>query len=284
MNNLKELRKRAGLTQIDVAEKLGVTQPQIYNFERGASRLSYPQMQQISEILHCDTEEIYGDMRSLQEQAEDIKVSSKNNMEEFRKRLGITQREMAEKLNISSPYYCNIENGIKKPTIVQLKQIANILEVDVKDLYREEKPTIEKLSSTVTIDIISATPCCGSGEDNCGYADDVVGKWVMPTRDFRELTFAKPQDVKQMRVTGDSMEPTIKDGDYILTDTSHNTFDVDGIYLVRLMNGLAVKRLQAGLNNITIHSDNKKYQPITAEAGQVVVIGKVIKILNIENV
>lgn len=276
-NNLKALRKRAGLTQYDVADKLGVTQPQIYNFEKGVRKLSRPEMERFAKLYNCNVEEIYGEM------ATNYELSENNNIVKLRKRMGISQREVAERLNLSQAMIWGFEKGSKKPTIPQMKIMAEMFGVEVEALYGDTQSS-EKEDNTVTIDIISATPCCGSGEDNCGYADDVVGKWVMPTRDFRELTFAKPQDVKQMRVIGDSMEPTIKDGDYILTDTSHNTFDVDGIYLVRLMNGLAVKRLQAGLNNITIHSDNKKYQPITAEAGQVVVIGKVIKILNIENV
>lgn len=213
-----------------------------------------------------------------------ILMSKNNNLVELRKRMGITQSAVAKKLNLSQAMIWGFEKGTKQPTIPQMKTMAEMFGVDVEELYGDIQTTSKQAADTVTIDIISATPCCGSGEDNCGYADEVVGKWVMPAKDFKELTFAQPRDVKQMRVIGDSMEPTIKDGDYILADISHNTFDVDGIYLVRLINGLAVKRLQAGLSDITIHSDNKNYPPITATAGQVVVIGKVIKILNIENV
>lgn len=208
----------------------------------------------------------------------------KNNLKELRKRMGLTQYDVAEKIGLSQPQIYKFESGEKKLTLPQMEQFAELYKVSIEELYGEIKSFSGEPQNTVTIDIISATPCCGSGEDNCGYADEVVGKWVMPAKDFKELTFSRPKDVKQMRVIGDSMEPTIKDGDYILADISHNTFDVDGIYLVRLINGLAVKRLQAGLNDITIHSDNKNYPPITATAGQVVVIGKVIKILNIENV
>lgn len=208
----------------------------------------------------------------------------KNNLKELRKRMGLTQYDVAEKIGLSQPQIYKFESGEKKLTLPQMEQFAELYKVSIEELYGEIKSLSGENQDTVTIDIISATPCCGSGEDNCGYADEVVGKWVMPAKDFKELTFAQPRDVKQMRVVGDSMEPTIKDGDYILADISHNTFDVDGIYLVRLINGLAVKRLQAGLSDITIHSDNKNYPPITATAGQVVVIGKVIKILNIENV
>ena len=164
-------------------------------------------------------------------------------------------------------------------------QLSKILQIDEQQLTdlpieRNYMPTDDK---TVIIDIISATACCGYGIDK-PYSDEIVGKWIMPLKDFKELTFAKPEHIKQMRVIGDSMEPTIKDGDYILTDTSYRGFEVDGIYLIRMLNGLAVKRLQAGLNDVKILSDNKKYEPITASAGEIQIIGKVIKIMNIENV
>lgn len=166
------------------------------------------------------------------------------------------------------------------------KKLAVMLKVDERlltDLDISIKSLPSENDNTVSIDIIAANPCCGSGNDN-EFADEVVGKWIMPTKDFKDLTFAKPENIKQMRVIGDSMEPTIKDGDYILADTSFKAFSIDGIYLIRMYNGLAVKRLQAGLNDIKILSDNKKYEPITAAAGEVYIIGKVIKIMNIENV
>jgi phage repressor protein C with HTH and peptisase S24 domain len=106
----------------------------------------------------------------------------------------------------------------------------------------------------------------------------------MPIQDFKRLTQTSPDRVKQMQVSGDSMQPTINDGDFILADTSHNVFDVDGIYLIRMISGLAVKRLQAGLNAISIISDNPNYKPIEASIGEVKIIGKVIKILNVRSV
>lgn len=180
-----------------------------------------------------------------------------------------------------------IKNGIPARLPEDLrKKLAVMLKVDERlltDLDISVKTLHSENDNTVTIDIIAANPCCGGGNDN-EFADEIVGKWIMPAEDFKQLTFSKPENVKQMRVIGDSMEPTIKDGDYILADTSFKAFNIDGIYLIRMYNGLAVKRLQAGLNDIKILSDNKKYEPITASAGEVYIIGKVIKILNIENV
>lgn len=176
-------------------------------------------------------------------------------------------------------------NSPKRLGEVERGKLARILEVDeqlLTDLPLERR-VMPSNSDSVSIDIISANPCCGAGSDY-DEADTVIGKWIMPAKDFRELTYSQPENIKQMRVIGDSMSPTIKDGDYILADTSLNTFEIDGIYLIRMLNGLAVKRLQSGLNDIKILSDNKKYEPITASTGEVKIIGKVIKIMNIENV
>lgn len=166
---------------------------------------------------------------------------------------------------------------------VERKKLSRILEVDEQSLTDIYIQNVAASPNSVTIDIISATPCCGSGSDG-DQPDEVIGKWIMPEKDFRELTFSQPSNIKQMRVIGDSMSPTIKDGDYILADTSFNYFEIDGIYLIRMLNGLAVKRLQSGLNDVKILSDNKKYDPITASAGEIKIVGKVIKIMNIENV
>ena len=56
-------------------------------------------------------------------------------MEEKRKELGLTQREMAEKLGLSIGGYCNIERKRYLPCIATAKKIANILGIDWRDIY-----------------------------------------------------------------------------------------------------------------------------------------------------
>jgi phage repressor protein C with HTH and peptisase S24 domain len=83
-----------------------------------------------------------------------------------------------------------------------------------------------------------------------------------------------------LRVQGDSMQPTINDGDWVWVDISNNFISSDGMYLIRMATGLAVKRLQSGLSNIVIKSDNPTYYDITADIGEINIIGKVVYILN----
>jgi hypothetical protein len=130
----------------------------------------------------------------------------------------------------------------------------------------------------VVIDMIDATACCGDGIDN--LPEKVCGHWRLPLSEFKTLASGTPENIKMLRVQGDSMTPTISEGDFVWVDTSNNYIGSDGIYLIRMATGLAVKRLQAGLSNIVIKSDNPTYSNITAEVGEVKIVGKVVYILN----
>jgi len=65
-----------------------------------------------------------------------------------------------------------------------------------------------------------------------------------------------------LKVRGDSMFPTLNDGDDILIDTSCTLASKDGIYVLRLDDGLMVKRISINPTNklITVKSDNALYQ------------------------
>ena len=208
-----------------------------------------------------------------------------NRLKEFRKIKGLTQIELAKLCGVSQAIIQRLETGQNNITLEYAEKLSKFLDCKISDLLPTVSVIIEKeeraQTDEVAIDIISAKPCCGAGND---CTEETIGKWVMPIQDFKRLTQTSPDRVKQMQVSGDSMQPTINDGDFILADTSHNVFDVDGIYLIRMISGLAVKRLQAGLNAISIISDNPNYKPIEASIGEVKIIGKVIKILNVRSV
>ena len=97
---------------------------------------------------------------------------------------------------------------------------------------------------------------------------------------------------------GDSMEPTISDGDILLVDTYINvtetssgariqfgtppgtTIPHDGIYIIRLDGHLVVKRLQLDMTGgLVINSDNPRYDSQKVDKEQlndIVIAGKVV--------
>lgn len=48
---IREMRKAAGMSQMRLAEKLGVSYQQIQKYEKGASKLSVPRLKQVADIF-----------------------------------------------------------------------------------------------------------------------------------------------------------------------------------------------------------------------------------------
>lgn len=53
-NKLKELRNKAGLTQFQLAEKVGTTRQNICNIENGFTNASVPLAKRIAKVLNVD--------------------------------------------------------------------------------------------------------------------------------------------------------------------------------------------------------------------------------------
>lgn len=214
------------------------------------------------------------------------------------KEKGLSLNSVSLRLGKNATYlfkYINHKTPQRLPE-VQRKQLAAILEVDEQELsdidLNYEPPFItavtalhdkvadlfHKPAAIVKIDMIDATACCGNGIEN--LPEKVCGQWQLPISEFKSITPIAPEYIKMLRVQGDSMIPTLNDGDWVLVDVSNNFISSDGLYLIRMSTGLAVKRLQAGLSGIAIKSDNPSYSALSAEIGEVQIVGKVVYILN----
>lgn len=85
-----------------------------------------------------------------------------------------------------------------------------------------------------------------------------------------------PAKLSAILVSGDSMEPTLRDGDEILVDRTSRSLR-DGIHVVRVEDVLMVKRLDTGLpGKIALVSDNPAYRTMELVADELKVIGRVV--------
>jgi len=97
---------------------------------------------------------------------------------------------------------------------------------------------------------------------------------------LRRLARGAPDLLSIIRVAGDSMAPTLADGDDILVDRGDGAERVrDGVYVLRMDDALVVKRLAlnpAG-RTLTISSDNPAYPAWPdCDPGAVGIVGRVV--------
>lgn len=87
-------------------------------------------------------------------------------------------------------------------------------------------------------------------------------------------------DLALINVIGDSMEPTLSDGDVVLLDMTFRGVQDSSIYVLQLNGTLLVKRIQHRLDgSLEVISDNQRYRPETVtgnEANQLKIIGRVV--------
>lgn len=134
---IKKLRKDLGITQSMLAEKLEVTPVMISQYENG-KRL--PKLHTINKIaaalgvtpaylMGIETEEspIYGKEYSKYTQLGE-------NMEQLRRRVGMTRRQVAKYMEIFPETLQDIEKGKLPPTDEQLKQFIKITNCTLAEL------------------------------------------------------------------------------------------------------------------------------------------------------
>lgn len=115
----------------------------------------------------------------------------------------------------------------------------------------------ERGPTVVAVPRLSVCASAGSGAEVDGELQ--IGAYRFDSAWLRDISQAKPEDLSIIRVSGDSMAPSLSDGDDALVNRAASTRD--GIYVLRRDDTLMVKRLALAPNSstITVSSDNPAY-------------------------
>jgi phage repressor protein C with HTH and peptisase S24 domain len=114
-----------------------------------------------------------------------------------------------------------------------------------------------------------------SGREGVLSSEQVVDSIAFRAAWVKQALNTESRDLILIEVVGDSMAPTVEDGDLILANLAEPRFRQDGIYLLRHDSGLAVKRIQRRPDGkLLVRSDNPKYEAMVVAS--VSIIGRVI--------
>lgn len=84
---LKKLRKEAGLTQVDVAEKLGISQPAYASWERGVKKPTQDNLVKIAQVLNVSVDYLVGNSEEKTDELDSIELLFRMNSK------GLTKEE-----------------------------------------------------------------------------------------------------------------------------------------------------------------------------------------------
>ena len=116
---------------------------------------------------------------------------------------------------------------------------------------------------------------------NAGGGAFVISEATRELYAFRKTWLRKiassPRDIVLIEVSGDSMEPTVQNGDVVMLDLGRRALKSGLIYAIRIAETILIKRLDilAG-GNVRVISDNRLYQPYEVPHRDLRIIGQVI--------
>jgi len=195
-----------------------------------------------------------------------------------------TPQAFADAIGISRPALLNYEKGERIPDAETVAAICHKFHVDLNWLVLG-KGTPSDMERTVLVPEydIGASAGYGSFMDT----DPPTRRVAVDRLWLRRTIGVSPQSVSLIYAHGDSMEPTLLDGDSLLVCHEWEPIK-DGIHVLRCDGLLQVKRVQRQPGQVLrITSDNPAYEPYTvnltdeclnfAILGRVVWAGKTLK-------
>lgn len=188
----------------------------------------------------------------------------------------VTASELSRNIGIASSviYSWKIRDSIPRADIAC--KAAAVLNTSVEYLITGKNSSeIQNNKSTFLVPLLNQELSAGKG--SLVPEDDAIKSLLsLPSWLYREYG----DNLAGLYVHGDSMEPTLHNGDIVVCD-SLGWDNGEGIYAIRLNGNGYVKRIQVRPNEIVIKSDNPKYETMTEPLGSenITIIGKVRLIL-----
>ncbi|MCS0459503.1 S24 family peptidase [Rhizobium favelukesii] len=203
-------------------------------------------------------------------------------------------KEVSEALGYNHAY---IQQFLKRGVPNQLKEkdlrkLAEILDLEEELLGLHKTSVADAAASEMMIDEIDVTAGLGGGglsvienttQNGITFHREVVRDvWRLPDWMLGRFN-ARPQHIKAFPSQGDSMTPTINDGDVVFVDTRHRVPSPPGVYaLADEFGGVVVKRLEVisrpgdEIITVQISSDNPRHTTRELNLDEIQIIGRYI--------
>lgn len=205
---------------------------------------------------------------------------------EIRSRLGLSQSALAKKANVSQAAISKIENN-ETDNSKYIMQVAEALNASPEFLIHGDEYVRSRSGSLSDFIIIGGEKTgqppsqneyilvpqfdiygsCGSG--SIIDAVEVKGGLVFSREWIREQGLPNPDDLRVIYAKGDSMYPSIEDGQVLLVNPHESTPKSNKVYFLSMGDQYYVKRLVNMLTHWVIRSDNPdkiQYPDITLSA------------------
>ncbi|MDV6551293.1 XRE family transcriptional regulator [Pseudomonas aeruginosa] len=268
-DRIKLARKHADLTQRQLAEAVGVSQPVISQLEKGEN-LQSVHLLKIANVCGVDPEWL---------------------AEGTGQPPGLSVREPSAEYQAASSAADIVRSMLASKAAQKLsaearERILNAAESDAgpaeSNVIRADFSRPGLVGDEISIAHYDIRGAMGGGQVPADYAE-MLRDVKVSQQHLRELgvTYDDPNHLKMVHGWGQSMEPTIKHRDPLIVDISIQQFTGDGIYLFTWQGHLYIKRLQVeDADHFEMISDNKKHKDRSIRVDETYIHARVLLVWN----
>lgn len=221
------------------------------------------------------------------------KSEASTKLKALRERAGISVRGMAGHADMNVGRYRHYEDRFKKDYLpLDVAEIfANILQKN--GIARDEVMALagveDGASGPVWVDSGDKAPdgtemvplydvSASAGHGSVVADEDRIAHIAFNPDYLREVINASKSHLQVIKVQGESMQPTLSDGDLIMIDRSKTDLNYDGLFVLRFGDSLQVKRVgrSPAPGSVEVISDNPAYGRRDWPTSSIDALGRVI--------
>lgn len=194
-----------------------------------------------------------------------------------------SQAAVAKEAGISRPSLVEILAGRAVPTVGTLDSLCNVLGTTAGDVIglqgvRESRQAFGHFPREMeSIPALNVKACAGDG--SFAFGEELGPGPFQFATDWLRRQFGQTKSLRMIQITGDSQEPDLRDGDWVMIDEAKNKVE-NGLHVIRLDDCLMIKRLQREGHFLQLISRNPIYAPtaidLSKEEDRLTVIGKAV--------
>ena len=196
-------------------------------------------------------------------------------------------RGLGEKIDISFSYIDQIEKGLRpinKDILEKFIKVYPLYKKQLEKAYLDEIMPESLKGSTFNMEKQKVNtvilPVYGKASAGNGYInlDQEIYYFPIKKGDFSDRSFL-------VEISGNSMEPTLEDGDYALVDPDNIDYVKNKIYVVTYNDESFIKRMVVDAKSkiVMLKSDNPEYEDILITKDMQVYLkieGRVIQVIS----
>lgn len=210
----------------------------------------------------------------------------------LRERADLSYRDMADEAGMSSSSYAHYERRFKRPYLPADKAEAFARALVKRGIPRSEVMALAgpaEDTPTVLIEDGDAAPdgaamiplydvTASAGHGALVASEDRTAHIAFAPEYLRTVINASSSNLQVIKVQGESMEPTLRDGDLVMIDRSKNDLNFDGLFVLRFGDSLQVKRVNRSptRGHVEVISDNPAYGRRDWPASELDPLGRVL--------